>query len=77
MCLALSLLYSFYNITPLFSLLYWKGFSPVHELHLCNQKKKRSGERINKNVLAVTRDLSPGNEGPGEEDKGGKTHAVV
>lgn len=37
-------------------------------VHSC----KRSGEGINKNVLAVTRDLSAGNEGPGEEDKGGK-----
>ncbi len=38
---------------------------------------KKSGEGINKNVLAVTRDLSAGNEGPGEEDYGGKMHAVV
>lgn len=45
----------------------------MHGVHSC----KKSGEGINKNVLAVTRDLSAGNEGPGEEDKGGKMHAVV
>lgn len=65
--------------SSLFSLLLLEGFfSLVHGVHSCKKKKKKkSGEGINKNVLAVTRDLSAGNEGPGEEDKGGKMHAVV
>lgn len=70
-CLALSLLHSFYNITPPFFLRFTGRFS------LWSIRAKASRGGINKNVLAVTRDLSAGNEGPGEEDKGGKMHAVV
>lgn len=40
-------------------------FSLVHGLHWAPKKKKTSRGGINKNVLAVTRDLSAGNEGPG------------
>jgi len=39
-------------------------------VHAGSIRAKEGGEGINKNVLAVTRDLSAGNEGPGEEDKG-------
>lgn len=76
-CLALSLLHSFYNITPppphlyplIFppSALYWTGFLSGAWAPFVQKKKKKKTSRggINKNVLAVTRDLSAGNEGPG------------
>lgn len=48
------------------SALYWTGFlSGAWAPFVQKKKKKTSRGGINKNVLAVTRDLSAGNEGPG------------
>lgn len=54
-----------------------EGFLSCAQGPFVQKRKRKRGEGINKNVFAVTRDLSAGNEGPGDEDKGGKTHAVV
>lgn len=72
-CLALSLLHSFYNITPPHHLLIFSPFCALLDGFSLwcmgsiglQKKKKPSRGGINKNVLAVTRDLSAGNEGPG------------
>lgn len=89
-CLALSLLHSFYNITPpsfplrftgRFSLCTWSIRATKNKQ---NKKKRmqRKKKIFKKNThthttVAVRRDLSAGNKRPGEEDKGGKAHAVV